>query len=92
MKIRMNLFFAFAATLILVFGTLSAKADGISIVVTPWLAPNGLGSPSWAGAEANAVYAEMNGLSTYGAPGPTQFNAQTTPITAAQGIVTDFTS
>lgn len=61
------------------------------IAVTPWLAPNAYGSPSWTAAEANAIYAEERGLTTYGAPGPSQFNAQSN-ITTTQGIVTGFPS
>lgn len=62
------------------------------ITVTPWLAPNVFGSPSWAAAEANAVQAMYTNASTYGAAGPSQFNAQTTSVTSDQVIVTGFPS
>jgi hypothetical protein len=72
------------------FLALPAKAD-IVINVTPWLAPNAYGSPSFDGAVANEQYALIHGLTTYGAAGPTQFNAQSN-VTVKQGIVTGFPS
>jgi hypothetical protein len=84
------------SSLLLALGLLcasaAAHADPVTISVTPWLAPNAFGSPSWTQAQLNAVQAEMNGVSTFGAPGPTQFNAQTTPITGGEAVVTPFTS
>jgi hypothetical protein len=69
-----------------------AHAGPITISVTPWLAPNAFGSPSWPQAELNAVQAEYKGVSTFGAAGPTQFNAKTTPVTGGEAIVTGFNS
>jgi len=66
--------------------------DNVGITVTPWLAPNKFGSPSFTPAEANAVAAMQQGLSTNGAAGPAQFNAQTTPVTSSQVVVTNFNS
>jgi hypothetical protein len=67
------------------------SASATTIDVTPWLAPNVFGSPSYVTAEANAIYALYNGLSSYGAAGPTQFNAQSN-VTSAQAVVTGFAS
>lgn len=67
------------------------SASAATIDVTPWIAPNAFGSPSYAAAEANAVYALYHGLTSFGAPGPTQFNAQSN-ATSAQVIVTNFNS
>jgi hypothetical protein len=69
-----------------------AYATNVGITVTPWLAPNAFGSPSFAPAEANAVAAMQQGLATNGAAGPAQFNAQTTPVTSSQVLVTNFNS
>ena len=66
-------------------------ASALTVQVTPWLAPNAYGSPSFAAAEANAVQAMYNGLSTYGASGPTQFQANSN-VTSAEAIVTGFPS
>lgn len=76
-----------AATL---FAPVSAGAT--SITVTPWLAPNAYGSPSFAGAQANAVQGMLNGGVAYGTPGtPTYFNPQSN-VTSAEAIVTGFNS
>jgi len=77
----------------LAFGmTISARAETL-IQVTPWLAPNVYGSPSFPGAEANAVQGLYQGLTSFGTPGtPTYFKAQTTPVTSNQVIVTGFPS
>lgn len=67
-------------------------AGATSITVTPWLAPNAFGSPSFAGAEANAVQGMLNNGVAYGTPGtPTYFNPQSN-VTSAQAIVTGFPS
>jgi hypothetical protein len=91
MNVRKSLQLALFASLTLLFGITPAKAADISITVTPWLAPNAFGSPSWDTAVSNAVYAEENGLSSYGT-GPAAFNAQTTAIDPSQAIVTGFNS
>ena len=67
------------------------SANAVEIAVTPWLAPNVFGSPSYTGAVANQEYALLNGLSSYGAAGPTQYNANSN-VTAAEAIVTGFNS
>ena len=84
------------SSLLLALGLLAATtvahADGITITVTPWLAPNAFGSTtSFAGAQANAVQAEYLGVSSFGAAGPTQFNADPN-IKSSQAIVTGFNS
>ena len=69
-----------------------AQATSIDIQVTPWLAPNSYGSPSFAGAVANEEYALLNGLSAYGTPGtPTYFQARS-DVTSAEAVVTGFPS
>ena len=69
----------------------AVPAFATSIDVTPWLAPNAFGSPSWNQAVQNADTAMHDGLTTVGS-GPSQFSAQTTPVTADQVIVTGFPS
>lgn len=69
-----------------------SPAQAVQIDVIPWLAPNGWGSPSFNGAEANAVQAMYQGLTSYGTPGtPTYFQAQSN-VTSAEAIVTGFPS
>lgn len=80
--------FLSAATLLLGMVT---SAGAITIDVTPWVAPNVFGSPSYALAESNAIYALYHGLNSYGAVGPTQYNAQSN-VTAPEVIVTGFNS
>jgi hypothetical protein len=77
------------ATLGLVVASVPVKAD-IVIDVVPWLAPNAFGSPSFSGAEANAVQGMMNGGVATGS-GPTAFIPQSN-VTSAQAIVTPFPS
>jgi hypothetical protein len=68
------------------------SAQALEIDVYPWLAPNAYGSPSFAGAAANAVTAMENNLTSYGTPGtPTYFQVQPN-VTSAQAIVTGFPS
>jgi hypothetical protein len=74
----------------LLLGMISS-ASAITIDVTPWVAPNVFGSPSYAAAEANAIYALYHGLNSHGAAGPTQFNAQSN-VTSAEVVVTGFNS
>lgn len=80
--------FLSAASLLL--GMLTS-ANATIIDVTPWVAPNAFGSPSYAAAVANANYALFHELNSYGAAGPTQFNAQSN-VTASEVIVTGFNS
>jgi len=70
---------------------LVTSASAATIDVTPWVAPNVFGSPSYAAAEANAIYALYHGLNSYGAAGPTQYNAQSN-VTASEVVVTGFNS
>lgn len=63
-----------------------------TILVTPTLAPNAFGSPSYPAWVNNSIYAQSHGLNTYGTPNsPTQYNAQNV-VTASEGIVTGFPS
>jgi hypothetical protein len=61
------------------------------ITVTPWLAPNAFGGPSFPGAALNAITGMLAGGATTGV-GPEQFKAQTTTVSAAEVIVTGFNS
>jgi hypothetical protein len=82
---------ALALTAVLSLGASAAQA-GIDITVTPWLAPNAFGSPSFAPAAANAVDALYNGQTSGGAAGtPSFFQAQSN-VQASETIVTDFAS
>ena len=73
-------------------GIALTHAQATSITVTPWLAPNAFGSPSFAGAEANAVQGMYHGGVATGTPGtPTYFQPQLN-VTSAQVIVTGFPS
>jgi len=79
-----------AAASAALFGASSAQA--ITITVTPTLAPNGFGSPSYAGWVSNAVQAMYHGYTSFGDPNaPTYFHAQSV-VGASQGIVTGFPS
>jgi hypothetical protein len=63
-RIRLGL----AAALCLVAGSaVPARAD-LTIDVTPSVAPNAFGSPSYGNYVSNAVHALENGLTSYGAP------------------------
>jgi hypothetical protein len=82
---------ALALTAALTLGASAARA-GIDITVTPWLAPNAFGSPSFAPASANAVDALYQGQTSAGTPGtPSFFQAQSN-VQASETIVTDFAS
>jgi hypothetical protein len=73
--------------------TISAHAATLTIQVTPWVAPNIFGSPSFPAARDNAFQALYQGLSSFGTPGtPSYFQAQTTPVISSQVIVTGFSS
>jgi hypothetical protein len=80
-----------AAGLIAAMSTQAAPILGPSITVTPWLAPNAFGSPSYAGAQANAISGMLAGGATTGS-GPQQFAPQVGPVDAAEAIVTGFAS
>ena len=82
----------FAGALALGLSVGATAHAAIDITVTPWLAPNFFGSPSFAPAAANAVNALMNGQTTGGVAGtPSYFQAQSN-ITAQEAIVTGFPS
>lgn len=81
----------FAVTAVACVHGMAMPAHATTITVTPWLAPNVFGSPSYAAAVANQEHALLNGLSSYGAAGPTQYNANSN-VTAAEAIVTGFNS
>jgi hypothetical protein len=79
-----------AAASAALFGASVAQAT--TITVTPTLAPNAFGSPSYSGWVANAVQAMYQGASSYGDPNaPTYFHAQSV-VSASEGIVTGFPS
>lgn len=77
-----------AAIAFVLFASVPAKA--VTITVETWLAANGAGSPSFPGAEANAVQGMMNGGVATGS-GPAAFTPVTN-VTPAQAIVTQFRS
>lgn len=72
--------------------TASAQSAAPTITVEATLAPNFFGSPSFDAWAANGIYAAENGLTTYGAPGPTQFNVIGSPLPVYDNLVTDYTS
>jgi hypothetical protein len=75
------------------FLSLTALAGASPVIkVTPAVAPNVFGSPSYAGWLANAVNAIENGLATNGAAGPAQYNAQSVINFAKEAVVTGFPS
>lgn len=83
----------FIATSTAVFmGMIGGAHASLLVTVTPWLAPNAFGSPNFGTAEANAVQAMYQGVSSYGTAGtPGYFQAQAT-VTSAEAIVTGFPS
>jgi hypothetical protein len=84
--------FAACAVILAVACEAGAAQAGVQITVTPTLAPNAYGSPSWTTWQANAINALYTGQSSMGAAGtPTFYQAQSN-VTAQQGIVTTFPS
>ncbi|HEY6803923.1 MAG TPA: PEP-CTERM sorting domain-containing protein [Pyrinomonadaceae bacterium] len=67
------------------------RADTV-IVVSPSIAPNVFGSPSYAGWEANAVSALQAGVPAFGSPSSPTYYSQTNTTTAGGIIVTNFPS
>jgi hypothetical protein len=68
------------------------EGASIGITVTPWLAPNVFGSPSFPGAVSNAIEGQLAGSPSFGTPGtPTYYQAQSN-VSSAQAIVTGFPS
>ena len=70
----------------------ASAANAVSITVTPWLAPNAFGSPSYGQWEANAVAAQRAQLSAFGTPGTPSYAVAESNITVSDLIVTNFTS
>jgi hypothetical protein len=67
-------------------------AQAVEIIVTPTLAPNIYGSPSYADWQTNALTALENGQTSGGAPGTPSYYQATSNITQQQAIVTGFPS
>ncbi len=81
-----------AAVLAAAMFAAAGPAVAASIVVTPWVAPNGFGSPSYAGAVLNANTALHGGQTSAGDPNsPTYFEADSN-VTRDEVIVTGFSS
>jgi hypothetical protein len=92
-KICRSIIGAIVLLLMMTGGSGASLTPSPTITVTPWLAPNVFGSPSFAAAQTNAVNAMYYDVSSYGTPGtPAFFQAQTTPVTSAENIVTGFPS
>jgi hypothetical protein len=72
-------------------GAMTASAQ-VTITVEATMAPNAFGSPSYDAWAANGIYAMENGLTSYGAAGPAQFNVTTSPLPVAANFVTGFPS
>jgi hypothetical protein len=70
---------------------MSASAQ-VTITTEATMAPNGYGSPSYDTWAANGIYAMENGLTSYGAAGPAQFNVTTSPLPVSANFVTGFPS
>src|ERR1035438_10316307 len=70
---------------------MSASAQ-VTIYVEATMAPNGWGSPSYDTWAANGIYAVENGLTSYDAAGPAQYNVTTSPLPVAANFVTGFNS
>jgi hypothetical protein len=71
----------------------AATLHSADITVTPALAPNQFGSPSYSTWQSNALTALELGQSTYGDPlSPTYYSAAPTDLTVDQNVVTDFSS
>jgi hypothetical protein len=87
MKIRWSILVA----LMLLSVPMVASADTV-IVVSPAIAPNAFGSPSYAGWEANAVSALQAGVPAFGSPTSPTYYSQTATTTAGGIIVTNFPS
>ena len=64
----------------------------VTITTEATMAPNAYGSPSFDAWAANGIYAAENGLTSYGAAGPTQFTVDNSPLPVAANFVTGFSS
>ena len=80
----------FAITISLA-AAMSASAQ-VTITTEATMAPNAYGSPSFDTWVANGIYAVENGLTSYGAAGPAQFNVTTSPLPVAANFVPGFNS
>jgi hypothetical protein len=91
-RIRLGL----AAALCLVAGAaVPARADVMTITVTPSVAPNAFGSPSYGNYVSNAVHALENGLTSYGdSSSPSYYQALKigSKVSADQVLVSGFPS
>lgn len=89
---KMYLLAAAAAGVLTAAGA-QAQTAPISIVVTPWSAPNVYGSPSFDAAADNQYTALRTGASSAGTPGtPTYYQAITGPVSYGNIIATGFNS
>src|SRR5688572_19908847 len=66
--------------------------SGPTITVTPTLAPNVFGSPSYPGWVTNSFNALDQGLSTFGTPGTPEYYKAQAVVTRHEAIVTGFNS
>ena len=90
-RIRLGL----AAALCLVAGAAVPARAGMIITVTPSVAPNAFGSPSYGTYVSNAIYALENGLTSFGDPNsPSYYQALSNgaQITPDQVLVSGFPS
>lgn len=88
-----NLYRAAVVTVGMLMASAGHAQQGISIIVTPWAAPNVFGSPSFDGAAQNQFNALRSGASSAGAPGtPTYYQAITGPVSYGALIATNFNS
>lgn len=74
------------------FAVILSTNAAINIEVSYALAPNAFGSPNYAAWVGNTTYAVENGLTSYGAPGPGQYNRVTGNLDYNQIVVTGFPS
>lgn len=83
----------FLTFLMLMVGVPMVQADSVNISVTPSIAPNAFGSPSWSSWVTNAIFALQNNLQSAGTAGsPDFYQAITGPISGNQILVTSFNS
>jgi len=73
-------------------GSIVSAQGQVTITTEATLAPDPFTSPSYDAWAANARYAAIHGLNSYGAPGPAQFNTVTGPLSTADNIATRFPS
>jgi hypothetical protein len=80
--------------LLILLALLASLAFGDSVVigVSPSVAPNVYGSPSYSAYVSNAIFALLNGLNSYGNPNDPSYYSQEAAISLSQMIVTGFPS